>query len=93
MSPQRFALPLLLLAPLFFPQALLAQDAKTISGAAKVYCQALKQGQSPAQAQDASREYVMNNLSKGTLPNPFQIRQQVRTEVLKQCPQQAQKPD
>ncbi|MFN5516219.1 MAG: hypothetical protein ACK5CA_16130 [Cyanobacteriota bacterium] len=93
MAPQRFALPLLLLAPFLFPQTLQAQDAKTIGGAAKVYCQALKQGQSPAQAQDASREYIMNNLPKGTFPNPLQIRQQVRAEVLKQCPQQAQKPD
>lgn len=93
MAPQQLALPLVLFASLLFPASLLAQDAKTINGAAKVYCQALKQGQSPAQAQDASRAYILDNLPQGTIPNPFQIRQQVRAEVLKQCPQQAQKPD
>ena len=69
----------------------LALGKNTITEAAKLFCDALKNGQSPAMAQEIATDFVLQNLDKKAQPNPHSIHTQIRAEVIQQCPAQAQK--
>jgi len=69
----------------------LALGKNTVTEAAQLFCDALKNGQSPATAQEIATEFVLQNLDKKAKPNAGLIHQQIRAEVLQQCPAQAQK--
>lgn len=69
----------------------LALETNTLTEAARLFCNALKNGQSPASAQEIATDFVLQNLDKKAKPNPSSIHAQIRAEVLQQCPNQAQK--
>ncbi len=60
-----------------------------IQQAARLYCQALDQKKSVAEAQEIATDYLTDQMGKNDKPDYKTIRQQMRQSVLDTCPKYA----